>query len=101
MYQGKTWTGSIKYPDSFSIRDIQREYTELVTAKSAATSPEAMAVIDYRVRELLDDPNLPSEPETHLTAQGWATQGPQKTGPSTAPNARPRRYFSSTTTGLE
>jgi hypothetical protein len=101
LYQGKIWNGSVKYPDSFSIRDIQREYNELVTAKSAATSPEAIAVIDYRVRELLDDPNLPDEPATHVTSQGYNTQGPQKTGPSTQVNARPRRYFSSTTTGLE
>jgi len=101
LYQGKTWSGSVKYPDSFSIRDIQREYNELVTAKSAATSPEAIAVIDYRVRELLDDPNLPDEPATHLEAQGYNTQGPQKTGPSIVSGARPRRYFSSTTTGLE
>jgi hypothetical protein len=101
LYQGKDWNGAIKYPDSFSIRDIQREYNELVTAKNAATSPEAIAVIDYRVRELLDDPNLPDEPATHVLAQGYSSAGPQKTGPSSQAGARPRRYFSSTTTGLE
>jgi hypothetical protein len=101
MYQGREWTGFVKYPDSFSMRDVQREYTELNTAKSAASSPEALAVIDYRVRELLDDPNLPSEPGSHLAGQGFNSQGPAKTGPSTQPGARPRRYFSSTTTGLE
>lgn len=100
-YQGYTWNGSVKYPDSFSIRDIQREYNELVTAKNAASSPEALAVIDYRVRELLDDPTLPPEPITHLTAQGFSASGPQKTGPNANPAVRPRRYFSSTTTGLE
>lgn len=101
-YQGYTWEGSIKYPDSFSIRDIQREYNELVTAKSAASSPETLAVIDYRVRELLDDPNLPAEPVTHVVAQGYGREGPMKTGPlPEGSTLRPRRYFSSTTTGLE
>ena len=99
-YQGYQWAGSVKYPDSFSIRDIQREYNELVTAKNAASSPEALGVIDYRVRELLDDPTLPAEPVTHVTAQGFNATGPQKTGPGPA-GTRPRRYFSSTTTGLE
>lgn len=102
LYQGREWEGHVKYPDSFSMRDIQREYNELVSAKNACSSPEALAVIDYRVRELLDDPNLPAEPETHLSAQGFRPEGPQKTGPgNTATNPRPRRYFSSTTTGLE
>jgi hypothetical protein len=101
QYQGREFTGSVKYPDSFSMRDVQREYNELVTAKNAASSQEALAVIDYRVRELLDDPSLPEEPASHLTSQGFTPIGPQKTGPSTTPNSRPRRYFSSTTTGLE
>jgi hypothetical protein len=100
-YQGKTFDGYVKYPDSFNMRDVQREYTELVTAKSAATDPATLSLIDYRVRELLDDPNLPSEPVTHYASQGIPAQGPLKTGPTTNPSARPRRYFSSTTTGLE
>ena len=65
-----------------------------------ATSVKMAAVIDYRVRELLDDPTLPAEPQTHLTAQGFSKEGPILTGPA-AQGTRPRRYFSSTTTGLE
>jgi hypothetical protein len=83
------------------MRDVQREYNELNSAKTAATEPDTLALIDYRVRELLDDPRLPSEPASHLSAQGLNEMGPPKTGPSTTPGARPRRYFSSTTTGLE
>jgi hypothetical protein len=108
-FQGLDWQGSIKYPDSFSMRDIEREYRELNLAKTAATSPEAMSVVDYRVRELLDDPNLPLEPITHLVSQGYTAQGPVKTGPvdplpadnTTNPALRPRRYYSTTNTGLE
>ena len=103
MYQGKEWTGYVKYPDSFSMRDVQREYNELNTAKSAASTPETLALIDYRVRELLDDPSLPAEPESHLASQNYSKEGPTKTGPTpdATTGARPRRFFSSTTTGLE
>lgn len=101
LYQGKVWDGAVKYPDSFSMRDVQREYNELNTAKAAASDPQTLALIDYRVRELLDDPNLPAEPSTHLAGQGFSGEGPQKTGPTTQPGARPRRYFATTTTGLE
>lgn len=101
LYQGREFTGYIKYPDSFSMRDVQREYNELNTAKQAASSPEALAVIDYRVRELLDDPSLPAEPTTHLTSQGFNEAGPAKTGPTTGSAVRPRRYFATTTTGVE
>ncbi len=101
-FQGREFTGYIKYPDSFNLRDVQREYNELVTAKTAASDPGTLALIDYRVRELLDDPNLPLEPLTHLAGQGIAAEGVRPTGsPQTAPGGRPRRYFSSTTTGLE
>jgi hypothetical protein len=101
IYQGADFAGYIKYPDSFSMRDVQREYNELNSAKTAASDPATLALVDYRVRELLDDPNLPAEPATHLSSQGLNEAGPQKTGPTTVPGARPRRYFSSTTTGLE
>jgi hypothetical protein len=63
VYQQRTWDGEIEYPNSFSIRDDQREFQQLAQAKSAATSPEALAVIDFRVREMLDDPTLPTELE--------------------------------------
>lgn len=101
-FQGSEWTGFVKYPDSFSIRDVQREYNELVTAKTAASDPGTLALIDYRVRELLDDPNLPPEPATHWAGQGIKTQ-PTPTGSPTTmtPGVRPRRYFASTITGLE
>jgi hypothetical protein len=100
-YQGRIFDGYVKYPDSFNMRDVQREYNELVTAKNAATDPATLSLIDYRVRELLDDPNLPLEPATHYAGQGIPSSGPLKTGPTANPTARPRRYFSSTTSGLE
>ena len=102
MFQGRPFEGYIKYPDSFSMRDVQREYNELVTAKQAASDPNTLALIDYRVRELLDDPSLPPEPQSHLSGQGLDTI-PMPTGsPATnKPGARPRRYFTSTISGIE
>ena len=58
-YQGRTWEGEIEYPKSFNIRDDAREFSQLSSAKSAATSPEALAIIDFRLREMLEDPTLP------------------------------------------
>lgn len=63
-YQGLEGQPEIEYPDSFSIRDDQREFSQLAQAKSASTSPEALAIVDFRVRELLEDPTLTMVPES-------------------------------------
>lgn len=54
-YQGTTWNGMIEYEDSYSIQDDEAEYTKLQTAKQAATSPEALAVIDQKLIQLIND----------------------------------------------
>lgn len=54
-YLGETWQGEIKYQDGYGIQDIQAEYTKLQVAKSAASSPEALAIIDRRLIELLEE----------------------------------------------
>lgn len=63
QYQGVVWDGEIEYPSSFNIRDTNREFQELQTAKSAATSPAVLAVIDYKIMEALDE-----EPEEIVDA---------------------------------
>jgi hypothetical protein len=56
-YQGSTWTGEIEYPGSFNIRDTGREVQQLLTAKSAATDPSVLAVIDHHLLVALgEDP---------------------------------------------
>jgi hypothetical protein len=55
LYQNRLWMGEIKYPDSFSIRDDEREFAQLVQAKSAATDPRVLAVIDHEIIELLGE----------------------------------------------
>jgi len=53
IYQNLAWEGYVKYADSFNIRDTSTEFAQLQSAKSAATSPEALAVIDEKIVELL------------------------------------------------
>jgi hypothetical protein len=55
-YQSVVWNGEIDYPGSFNIHDVGNEYQQLQSAKATATTPDAIAVIEYRLRELLDDP---------------------------------------------
>lgn len=58
-YQGMSWDGEIKYPGSFAIRDTQSEMDTLVKAKSAATDPRVIAVIDHEILEALgEEPDL-------------------------------------------
>lgn len=58
-YMGMEWQGEIDYEDNFSIMDEEDEYRKLQIAKSAASGPEALAVIDQMLVELVvDDTNL-------------------------------------------
>jgi len=56
QYEGGVWDGEVEYPGSFNIRDTGNEYKNLQIAKQTATTPDAIAVIDYNLRHLLDDP---------------------------------------------
>jgi hypothetical protein len=57
LYQGREWSGEVEYPESFSIRDEQREFSQLASAKSAATNPRVLDIIDGKIVELLgEDP---------------------------------------------
>jgi hypothetical protein len=55
QYQGYVWDGCIEYPNDFSILDEQREYENLFKAKQTATGPEALAVIDQMLIDLVTD----------------------------------------------
>ena len=54
-YQGRTWEGEVEYPESFSIRDTQREFSQLASAKSAATDPVVLRVIDEHILEMMGE----------------------------------------------
>jgi hypothetical protein len=54
-YQGREWEGEVEYPESFSIRDTQREFTQLSQARSASTNPKVWNIIDGKIVELLGE----------------------------------------------
>jgi len=55
LYQGREWDGEVSYPDSFSIHDDEREFAQLAQAKSAATDPVVLRIIDEQIVELLGE----------------------------------------------
>jgi hypothetical protein len=70
LYQGREWMGTVEYPNSFNIRDLQREFQQLNTAKTAATDPRVLAVIDHEIIELLgEDPDLVLTTQEYLPAE--------------------------------
>lgn len=54
-YMGYNWEGKVEYPGSFNMRDTQAEVDQLVKAKSAATDPRVLTVIDHELIELLGE----------------------------------------------
>jgi len=54
-YQGYGCDIDVEYADSYSIQDEQAEYIKLQTAKTAATSPLALAYIDSELIKLLQE----------------------------------------------
>ena len=55
IYQGVSdYNLTIKYPDSFAIRDTSRELDELQKAKQIATDPRILAAIDEKLAELMN-----------------------------------------------
>ena len=69
-YMDVGYDATIKYPDSFSIRDVNDEYSQLKSAKDAASDMRIHGVIDSKIVELLgEDPNEILEPidfEPHI-----------------------------------
>lgn len=57
-YQGGVWDGEIEYPGSFNLRDTANEFQQLQQARASAVTPDSLAVVDWRLRRLLDDPRL-------------------------------------------
>jgi hypothetical protein len=55
LYQNRLWMGEIKYPDSFSIQDDDREFTHLQQAKASATDPVVLRIIDEKLVEMLGE----------------------------------------------
>ena len=93
-YQGLgDWTGEVKYQDNYGIQDKNAEYTKLQVAKSSATSPQVLAMIDQKLMQLLgEDLSIeeagPSSPYSQEQVDA-ATPAPNVTAPPTKPGANP------------
>lgn len=87
IYEGTAWDGEIEYPDSFNIRDHQRDVSLLVSAKSAATDEIVLRVIDEELLEAL------GREKEYLTYQDPVPQ-PGRTYPdgSVIPDSLPAAY---------
>ena len=56
LYQGTVFDGEIEYPDDFDVRDVPNALRSLQSISGSIKTPEAQALLEYRVRELLEDP---------------------------------------------
>ncbi len=54
VYLGMPWTGTVEYPDSFSMRDTGRELDNLLKVKAVVTDPTAQRALDHEILELVD-----------------------------------------------
>jgi len=52
-YQGQRWQGNVKYPDTFSIRDDDRLYTQLKIARETTDSPRLVDKINDQLADLM------------------------------------------------
>lgn len=86
-YQRLEWDGLVQYPDSFNIRDTSREIDQLVRAKSAATDPIVLKIIDGEILETLGK-------EAELLAYDDITPIPGRTYPDgeAIPESLPPSY---------
>lgn len=56
MYQAKAWDGEVDYPDSFNIQDKHSDMGLLeIAARTNPADPSVKALLDFRVKMLLDD----------------------------------------------
>ena len=55
QYMTMPWEGEVEYQDDFSIVDEEDEYKKLQIARQAASGPEALAVIDQMIINLINE----------------------------------------------
>ena len=91
-YMGTQWSGSVDYPGSFNIRDTGREIQQLVQARSAATDPRVLAVIDHEIVEFLGE-------DADIVLPEMVTLSTGETVPSdaTEPFEEPQEIFNPST----
>jgi hypothetical protein len=86
QYMNMPWTGEIEYQDDFSIVDEEDEYKKLQIARQAASGPEALAVIDQMIINLVTEDIDETLPADSMAAMPSPT-------PPTQMALRPRTYI--------
>lgn len=63
-YQGMSWDGEIKYPDSFAVRDVTDELDQLIKAYSTVQDLARKSYLEHEIMELVadEDPAEYAEP---------------------------------------
>lgn len=56
IYEGTVWEGEVEYEHNYNIKSKDNEYRNLQIASATAQTNNARAVVEYRLRKLLDDP---------------------------------------------
>lgn len=51
-YQGRTWDGSIDYPDSFHLQDKKNDSEVLINVRTVVTNPEYQRMLDHQLMEV-------------------------------------------------
>jgi hypothetical protein len=95
-YQGLPADFEIEYPDSFQIRDKEREIRELGTAKQAATDPIVLRKIDEHILEWMgeEDEDLPYEDQVPIPGRTYPDGSPiaESLPPTYAPSTDELQY---------
>ena len=54
IYLGQAFTGTVKYPDSFAIRDTDRDLDQLIKARANVVDPNKQQLLEIEIMSALD-----------------------------------------------
>jgi hypothetical protein len=62
-YEGTVWEGEVEYEHNYNIRNKDNEFNNLKIAAETSQTMSTKALVDYRLRKMLDDPRYGIEDE--------------------------------------
>lgn len=101
-YAGVEWTGEIKYPDNFALRNVDNELQQLTTVYQTVQNPAMRAAIEHELAELvdLDLEEYAGSPETPAE-EADDEESAQEQHPTTTPENRAEHIQSMIMEGYE
>jgi hypothetical protein len=63
IYEGTVWEGDVEYEHNYNIKNKDNEFNNLKVAAETSQCMSTQALVDYRLRKLLDDPRYNIEDE--------------------------------------